>query len=189
MFGWRKKMSNDETGKQPEGDHHECCGGDCGEQPATGVPANQIAELKSQVEEANSRALRTLADFQNYQRRALKNENDAHHSGASSVVKSVVNVMDHFDMALNADLSKASVEQVIAGVRVIREELLKSLGQHGVFLLCPQPNDEFVPGRHEAVMQQAAEGIEPGRVVATFRVGYAMGERVLRPAQVSVSPS
>jgi molecular chaperone GrpE len=104
----------------------------------------------------------------------------------------VVNVLDHFDMALNQDLQKASPEQIISGVKVIREELFKTLQQHGVIMISPQKNEEFVPGRHEAVMQQAAEDVAPGHVVATFRIGYAMaipgGERVLRPAQVSVSP-
>lgn len=153
---------------------------------------NQIAELKSQVDEANSRALRTMADFQNYQRRALHNESVARQQGSGAVVMGVVNVLDHFDMALNQDLQKASPEQILSGVKVIREELFKTLQQHGVVMISPQTNEEFVPGRHEAVMQQSAEGVAPGHVVATFRIGYAMtipgGERVLRPAQVSVSP-
>ncbi|MFZ4575709.1 MAG: nucleotide exchange factor GrpE [Phycisphaerales bacterium] len=186
-------MANEESGKPPTGGPEDCCGGACGEGseplPADSNLSEQIVDLRAQVEEANSRALRTMADFQNYQRRALKNENEARHHGASAVVMGVVNVMDHFDMALNADLSKATIQQVVSGVKVIREEMLKTLNQHGVFPLNPQPNDEFIPGRHEAVMQQSAEGVEPGRVVATFRIGYAMGDRVLRPAQVAVSPS
>jgi hypothetical protein len=64
----------------------------------------------------------------------------------------------------------------------------------GVGLIAPSPNDEFVPGRHEAVMQQPADGIQPGRVVACFQPGYTLAipggtERVLRPAKVAVSPA
>jgi molecular chaperone GrpE (heat shock protein) len=51
-----------------------------------------------------------------------------------------------------------------------------------------------VPGIHEAIMQQAAEGVEPGHVAATLQTGYVLaggggggGERVLRPAKVSVA--
>ena len=182
-------MSNEQTDKPESGSCGEGCGCDASSQEAS----DPVADIRAQLEEANSRALRILADFQNYQRRALQNEEVARQQGKASVVGGVVNVMDHFDMALNVDIAAASAEQVLSGVRVIREELLKALQAQGVYPLHPQANEEFMPGRHEAVIQQPAEGVDAGRVVATFRVGYAMqtpsGERVLRPAQVSVAPT
>ncbi|MDX2117684.1 MAG: nucleotide exchange factor GrpE [Planctomycetota bacterium] len=160
---------------------------------AANAADQKIAELEAQLAEANSRALRVMADFQNYQRRALQNEAQAKAFGVAGVVERIVTVLDHFDMALNQDASKASAEQIIAGVRVIREELLKVLQQHGVTLVNPAPNDEFTPGSHEAIMQQPAEGVEPGRIVQTFQPGYAMNysgvERMIRPAKVVVAPS
>ncbi|MBL9001904.1 MAG: nucleotide exchange factor GrpE [Phycisphaerae bacterium] len=157
--------------------------------------SDDISNLQSKLEEANSRALRAMADFQNYQRRAFMNEQHARTEGAAKVVSGVVGVLDHFDLALGQDAAKASAEQIIAGVRVIREELLKVLNQHGVSLIRPEPGEEFTPGRHEAIMQQKAEGVAPGRIVAVFQPGYALacpgtqtGERVLRAAKVSVSP-
>lgn len=152
-----------------------------------------FAKLEAELEEAKSRSLRVMADFQNYQRRAVHNEQTARIEGAARVASSVVTVIDHFDNALAQDLSKASPQQVLAGVQAIRDELLKILSQHGVSIIRPSPNDEFTPGRHEAVMQQPSDGIEPGRIVSTFQAGYALaiptGERVLRPAKVSVAPS
>jgi len=153
---------------------------------------DDFAKLQAELDEARSRALRVMADFQNYQRRALLNEQTARTEGAARVVSSIVGVVDHFDLALTQDPATATAEQIIAGVTVIREELLKVLAQNGVSLIRPAPNDEFTPGRHEAIMQQQAEGIEPGRVVALFQPGYALttqaGERVIRAAKVSVSP-
>jgi len=153
----------------------------------------RIAELEAQLAEANSRALRVMADFQNYQRRSLQNEAQAKAFGVAGVVERIITVLDHFDMAINQDASKASAEQIIAGVRVIREELLKVLQQHGVTLVNPAPNDEFTPGSHEAIMQQSADGVEPGRIVQTFQPGYAMNysgvERMIRPAKVVVAPN
>lgn len=156
---------------------------------------DDIAKLEAELDEARSRSLRIMADFQNYQRRSFVNEQNARTEGAAKVVSGVVGVMDHFDLALTQDPDKASAEQIIAGVKVIREELLKVLHQHGVSIIRPEPNDEFTPGRHEAIMQQKAEGIQPGGVVAVFQPGYAIaapgsptGERVLRPAKVSVAP-
>lgn len=154
----------------------------------------QVDKLMAERDEAQSRYLRSLADYQNYQRRALQNEQVARVEGAARVVKDVANVMDHLDLALKQDLAKLGpgAEQVLSGVRVIREELLKVLAAHGVALISPAKNDEFTPGRHEAIMQQPDPDTKPGHVVATFQPGYTLTssgiERVLRPAKVSVAP-
>jgi molecular chaperone GrpE len=166
--------------------------------------SDDLARLANELEEARQRTIRLMADFQNYQRRAFLNEECARVEGAAKVVSAVVGIVDHFDMAMNQDPAKASAQQIIDGVKVIREELLKVLHQQGVRIIRPEPNDEFKPGMHEAIMQQEADGVEPGRVVATFQAGYLLatgggsgggggssggGERVLRPAKVSVSPT
>ena len=109
--------------------------------------------------------------------------------GVADVARTVVGSIDHFDIALNADLSKATAEQIVSGVRVIREELLKTLAQHGVGLINPVQGELFQPGRHEAVMQMAQDGIDSGHIVQTFQAGYTLGaDRVLRPAKVAVAP-
>lgn len=151
--------------------------------------SSEVAALRAKADEANQRYLRSLADFQNYQKRAMQNEQVARQSGIAAVVQNVASVLDHFDMALSHDPSKASAAQVMEGVRVIREELIKALQMTGVAVVAPKPNDEFKPGIHEAIMQQDAKGVEPGRIVATFQPGYTLGERVIRAAKVSVAPS
>lgn len=149
--------------------------------------------LESELTETKNKLLRTVADYQNSQRRALQNEQQAKADGVSRIVSDVAVVLDHFDLALGQDPSKVTPDQLIGGVRVIREELVKILSRNGVALIQPQPNDEFQPGRHEAVMQQPADGIEPGRIVATFQPGFLLttltGERVIRPAKVAVAPN
>lgn len=159
---------------------------------AAASPVDSLAALQAELEEARNKNLRLLADYDNFQRRASRNELAARSEGVSRVASSVVGVMDHFDMALVQDPSKATAEQIIAGVRVIREELLKVLSQHGVTLITPAKNEEFLPGRHEAVTQLAAEGAESGRVSQLFQAGYLLtslgGERVLRAAKVAVAP-
>lgn len=158
-----------------------------GDAPALDANA-ELARAQSEVAEWRDKYLRSIADFQNYQRRALQNEQDARKGGISSAVQNVVNVMDHFDLALAQDPSKASAEQIIAGVKVIREELLKALVNTGVRIISPKANDEFQPGQHEAIMQQSADGVDKGNVAMLFQPGYALGERIIRPAKVSVAP-
>jgi len=149
----------------------------------------RVAELVAELEDAKGRSLRVMADYNNYQRRALQNERVARIEGAADVVKSVVGIIDHFDVALNADLSTASAAQIVDGVRVIRDELLRALARHGVGLISPAKGELFEPGKHEAVTQMTAEGVDPGHIVQTFQAGYTLGaERVLRPAKVAVAP-
>lgn len=148
----------------------------------------RLAQLEGELMEANQRYLRSLADFQNFQKRANVNEQVARQSGISSVVTHVASVIDHFDLALNQDTSKASAQQIVDGVKVIREELLRAIQRVGVQIINPQPNDDFTPGTHEAIMQMPMEGVKSGKIARTFQPGFAMGERLIRPAKVAVAP-
>jgi molecular chaperone GrpE len=149
----------------------------------------QIAQLAAERDAANEKYLHALADFQNYQRRALMNEQEARRQGVTAVLSSILPVLDHFDLALNQPVGGGPAEAVMEGVRAIRAELIKALGAHGVTLINPAPNDEFDPNRHQAIMHGAPgdTGVQPGRVLATFQSGYALGDRVVRAAKVSVA--
>ncbi len=192
MFG-RDKNKNDTPDPTPKDGAGECCGGqcDCSGADAGGAAdatANELAKLKQQVEELNSKYLRTVADYQNVARRSVKEAGEAEYQGMKSVIQSVVPVLDHFDLALNQDVKKASAEQIVGGVRVIRDELMKVLQSHGVQVIAPAANAEFDPNLHQAVTHQEAANVDPGRVVATLQVGYKLDDRLIRPAMVSVRP-
>ncbi len=195
MFKHRDK-SNEQQPRGPVAD--EGCGvGGCGCTGGEPAPdshtsaeslADQIAKLAAERDEAQARYLRSLADFQNYQRRALENEREAKRQGVTSLLLNIVPVLDHFDLALAHDPGNMTAAQVVDGVRVIREELLKVLGNHGIGIINPAPNDELDPHKHKVLLQQAVPGVEPGRIARTLQVGYTLGDRVVRPANVSAAP-
>jgi molecular chaperone GrpE len=72
-------------------------------------------------------------------------------------------------------------------VRIVRDELTRALATHGVQRIHPEAGEEFDPNRHQAVLRQAAEAIEPNHIVSVLQPGYTMGELVLRPAKVTVA--
>lgn len=150
--------------------------------------AAEFAQLERERDELVEKYQRALADFRNYQQRALANEREARLSGATGVLHSVIRVLDYFELALGQDPAKATAEQILGGVRLIRDELARAVGAHGVSTIEPQPNDEFDPQRHEAVREQEGDGVAPGNISLTLQSGYAMGDRVLRPAKVAVAP-
>ncbi|MEQ8770610.1 MAG: nucleotide exchange factor GrpE [Phycisphaerales bacterium] len=131
---------------------------------------------------------RAVADHQNFQRRAGINEREARTQALTGVVQSIIPVLDNFELALGQDLEKATAQQIAGGVTVIRDELLRVLSTYGVTKIDPQVGDEFDPMEHEAMLQQPAEGVGPGRIAAALGVGYKLGERVVRPAKVAVVP-
>jgi len=153
-----------------------------------GATEEQVARLLAERDELNQKLLRTTADYQNSQRRALREQDEARRQGVTSVALSAMKVLDHFDLALTQDPAKATAEQIMQGVKVIRDELVKVLQSYGVQDINPRPGDEFDPHKHEAVMQTETDRVPPGRIVATLQTGYSLGDRVIRPARVSIRP-
>ena len=91
-------------------------------------------------------------------------------------------MIDHFDMALTQDPAKASAQQIIDGVKVIREELLRSLTRHGVTLIQPQANEEFAHrcGQAQAVLGGPfPAGQRTGRDAPDLRHRFGPGVQAL----------
>jgi molecular chaperone GrpE len=153
-----------------------------------GQEESAIADLRRQVDERQSAYLRALADFQNFQRRAGENEVRAKDRGVAQLARAIVPVLEQMDLALGHDLSALDSAKLAGAVEMIRRELLKALEGQGITRIEPKPGDEFDPMQHEAVMQQVAEGVEPGCIASCFQAGYRFGDTALRPAKVAVTP-
>lgn len=168
----------------------DAAGERAGERSGADSPSEEstVDELRRQVDERQSAYLRALADFQNFQRRAGENETRAKDRGIAQVARALVPVLEQMDLALGHDLSAMDSVKLAGAVDMIRRELLKALEGQGITRVDPKPGDEFDPMRHEAVMQQAAEGIEPGRIASCFQAGYRFGDVSLRSAKVAVTP-
>ncbi len=147
-----------------------------------------LANVTLERDQAKSDYLRALAEYQNYQRRALQNEQEAKRQGVTSVLSSILPVVDHFDMALTQKPDSEATQRVIDGVRVIKSELIRALERHGVGLIQPAPGDEPDPTRHSVLMHKPAEGVAPGTISGVMQAGYTLDGRVVRPAMVTVAP-
>ena len=154
--------------------------------------AEAIARAVLDRRDADEARLRALADFRNFQRRSIENEGRARRDGLASLVRSLLPVIEHFDLALQSAANATSIEQLVQGVEMVRGELDRALESNGVVTITAEPGTEFEPGRHEAMGMmpsgQSPEGIEPGSVAVTVAPGFAIGELVLRPAKVMLAP-
>jgi len=177
-----------QRGPGPAGGRPEAGAGDPDE---TAALIDQLqadaARLQSERDAAEARYKQSLAEFANYQRRALVSEQQASAQAVRKVLESVIPVLDHFEMALGQNPDTASAKSVIDGVTMIKDELLRALAAQGVTVIQPAAGDEFDPSRHKAIVQQPGGEVEPGRVMQTLRQGFALGDRVVRPAEVIVA--
>lgn len=139
-----------------------------------------------EVGDLKSKLVRWQADFQNLQRRAAREVLESRQNADADFAKSLLNVLDHFDMALSVDPSKVDAKGVLDGMKITHDELKKILANRGIEAYDPT-GQPFDPHQHEAVMQEASPEHASMMVTQTFQQGYKLGDRVLRPAKVKVS--
>lgn len=144
--------------------------------------------LVSAVAEAKDDRLRSLAELANNQRRANENEVRVTRAAVAGALRSLLTVADQLDMALSQNLEGMTAEQFAEGVRLASAEFTKVLGDLGVETIDPAVGDVFDPQRHEAMLQQEADGIESGHITMMMQRGFATDHHVLRPAKVAVAP-
>ena len=145
--------------------------------------------LKEELRQAIEGRQRALADYANFQRRAGESETRARTLGVASIVRILIPILDQFELALGHDTADASVESVLEGVELLQQEFTKALDGAGVKKVAPGVGDAFDPACHEAMMQQPADGIEPGAISMVVQPGWSLGDLILRPAQVAIAPT
>ena len=174
-------MNNEQTNNTQDPDM------DANEQEAALTVEDVIATLERESTELKDSRLRAVADLQNTARRGVENEARARTQGIMGVARGVVPVLDQFELALAQ--KGLTAEQAAEGLKLLQSELWKSLARVGVEMIEPNLGDTFEPGKHEAVLQQAVEGIAAGAVSMKLQNGYRIGDTVLRPAKVAIQPN
>lgn len=147
---------------------------------------HDIDELVAKARERDeylSLAQRTQADFENFRKRAAKEQSAAEGRGMARLARELLPALDHLALALEAD---ASGDEFVAGVRLVNTELQAALERLGIEVYSPE-GERFDPNVHEAMARQAVEGAESGTIVEVYQPGYRMNGMVLRPARVVVA--
>ena len=146
-------------------------------------PAAPAADVKPAIDD---RLLRLQADFDNYRKRTLRERSETAVRANEDLMRELLPVLDHLDLALDAAVQHHASGPVIEGVKLVCEQLLGVLGRFG--LRAEDAGGQgFDPSRHEAISHLASDDVPANRVMTQVRRGYWLGERLLRPAQVVVS--
>lgn len=139
------------------------------------------AELKA--EEHHDAWLRAKAETENLRRRTQEDISKAHKYAAEKFAAEMLPVKDSLEAALAAE--NPGVENLRNGVELTLKQLAAAFERSGLAEINPA-GEKFDPHRHQAISTQEDEG-EPNRVLTVLQKGYALNERVIRPALVIVS--
>ncbi|GGL62072.1 nucleotide exchange factor GrpE [Halocalculus aciditolerans] len=144
----------------------------------------EVADLREEVDETEERLKRVQADFQNYKKRAKKRQEQMEERATEDLVTRLLDVYDNLERALAEE--SGDYEGLKEGVKLTKGEFERVLENEGVEEIRPEEGAETDPERHEVMMQVESDA-PAGTVAEVYRPGYEMGEKVLRPAQVTVS--
>jgi molecular chaperone GrpE len=143
----------------------------------------RVALLEKERDEYLNDLKRVAADFENYRRRAARDQESLVGRAHERLVKELLPVLDDLERALEAaaEHEEAKLED---GVRLVHRELSQALAKEGLVEI--ETNGRFDPHVHEALLSQPSEADE-GTVIEVIQKGYRLGDRVLRPARVVIS--
>jgi molecular chaperone GrpE len=142
----------------------------------------QVEEYSEEVGELESQLKRKRADFQNYKKRAERRQEELEERATEDLVERLFDVRDNLSRAL----SQEEGTDIRPGVESTLEEFDRILDAENVTTIEPDAGDAVDPKRHEVMLRVDSD--QPDDTVAElYRPGYEMGEKVLRPAQVTVS--
>ena len=191
-------MMSDDTAPSPETDM------DAGSEPvAEATPEASIAEalaagqaaldaLMAENAELKDRVLRTIAEMENLRKRTEREVADTRTYAIAGFARDMLTATDSLNRALlvlpagareNAD---ANTQSLIDGIELTEREMTRLLAKHGVKPI-EALGQKFDPHKHQAMFEVPGTDQPEGSVVQVMQTGYAIGDRVLRPAMVGIA--
>ena len=143
----------------------------------------RLAALEAERDEYLNDLKRVAAEFENYRKRVLRDQESLVARAHGRLVRELLPVLDDLERALAAaeEHEEAKLEE---GVRLVHRELKAALDREGVAEI--ETDGHFDPHVHEALLSQPSEA-EEGSVLEVLQKGYKLGDHVLRPARVVVA--
>ena len=188
----RKKRSNEE-GAEPRRPVDRvpaagAVGADEASLDALGAVEDEIAGLRDELEQANAKWLRALADLDNYKKRIERDRCRWSESAREEILIDLLEVVDNFERAVACgdDAGTSPDDPFRQGVELILERLKSILEKNGVRSI-DTCGAEFDPALHEAIGHVESPEHESNQIIEEERRGYTLGDRLLRCSRVVVA--
>lgn len=155
-------------------------------QNETGDESGNIETLKKSLAEANDKYVRLYADFENYKKFTARNREEQLKYANENLVKDLLTVIDHLELALQHSSNNEASSQLAEGVELTLKELKSVLEKYGLSDI-EALGKPFDPVVHHAMAQVESSTADENTVVEEMRKGYMFKDRVVRAALVSVA--
>ena len=145
----------------------------------------EIELLRKQADENQDKFIRAAAELENFRKRAGREVENARRYGLERLAQALLPIRDSLEAGL-ASAEQADVEALLDGEKAMLRLLDSAFEQAGIEELDPQ-GEPFDPAKHEAMTLAPSETVEPNTVLTVVQKGYAIHDRLLRPARVIVA--
>ena len=142
-------------------------------------PAEELAALRD-------RHLRLAAEFDNFRRRTRGELGDAGERARAELAGKLLETMDDLQRVADTPLEGTTTEALHEGIGLVARKFAKVLSDNGVQPVNPV-GERFDPNLHDALMMTPTDDPEQDELVShVVLIGYRLGDRLLRPARVTV---
>lgn len=147
----------------------------------------QQSEQELELQQLRSSLARVAADFENYKKRVTKDQAAWRQNSQAEVFLELLVTIDSFDQAFaQYETGKnPELDNWITGFQMIHKSFNDLLKKFNLKII--DENLPFNPEYHEAIAQVVVENKAAGEIVTVHQKGFMLGERVLRPATVTVA--
>lgn len=166
-----------------EGVEEERRGGGMASEEGEDGSEEEVAKLRREIADLRDRSMRTLADFDNFRKRAERERQDQRRYALLEPLPGFLEIMDNLGLALSASGSADDLKRGVEMIHRQMQELLRRLGVTEIEAL----NQPFDPAIHEAVAREEDPTVKKPTVTGELRRGYKLHDRLLRPAMVKVT--
>jgi molecular chaperone GrpE len=150
--------------------------------PATDQTQTDNGELAAELERIEDRYKRALADLDNYRKRAAREMETRVAAAQEAIIGDWLNVLDSLERAMEMEANGPCRE----GLAAVLDQINSVLAWEGVHRI-GAPGERFDPERHAAIAVQDSVQAPDQTILAVQRSGFALGDRMIRPAQVVVA--
>ena len=169
-----------------------------GETPETEIPATETPEvdpveaLLAENAELKDRVLRTHAEMENLRKRTERDVADTRSYAIAGFARDMLSATDALSRALlvipeeTRATAEGTLKSLIEGLELAEREMQRLLGKHGVKPI-EAAGQKIDPNKHQAMFEVPNPNVPEGTVVQVVQEGFAIGERILRPAMVGVA--
>jgi molecular chaperone GrpE len=159
---------------------------------ANEAPVDPAEQLRSENADLKDKVLRIAAEMENLRKRTEREIADTRAYAIAGFARDMLTATDSLSRALVVlpaearESADTSMKSLIDGIEMTEREMQRLLAKHGVKPIEAE-GQKFDPHKHQAMFEVPDPSRPEGTVVQVVQTGFAIGDRVLRPAMVGVA--